>query len=132
MTNLSLEWNEWYWDKCLLLGKKGWKFNQINLVQRQILIKVGRICPNTTSFLQNCAVSFTFYPNLPIILHRYICHICDISQLWRSDFNISCHRGDVIFFDNFSHWKVNVQIFNKIDIDLKDIKSSTIDHCIRE
>ena len=27
-------------------------------------------------------VSHTFYPNLPIFLHRYICHICDISQLW--------------------------------------------------
>ena len=26
-------------------------------------------------------VSQTFYPNLPIFLHRYICHICDISQL---------------------------------------------------
>ena len=25
----------------------------------------------------------TFYPNLPIFLHRYICHICDISQLCR-------------------------------------------------
>ena len=23
-----------------------------------------------------------FYPNFPIFLHRYICHICDISQLW--------------------------------------------------
>ena len=29
-------------------------------------------------------VSGTFYPNLPIILHRYICHICDILQLWWS------------------------------------------------
>ena len=27
-------------------------------------------------------VSYTFYPNLPIFLHRYICHICDILQLW--------------------------------------------------
>ena len=26
--------------------------------------------------------SYTFYPNFPIFLHRYICHICDISQLW--------------------------------------------------
>ena len=26
--------------------------------------------------------SHTFYPNLPIFLHRYICHICDILQLW--------------------------------------------------
>ena len=31
--------------------------------------------------LQNCMVSFTFYPNLSIFLHRYICHICDILQL---------------------------------------------------
>ena len=30
---------------------------------------------------QNCAVFFTFYPNFPIFLHRYICHICDILQL---------------------------------------------------
>ena len=30
-------------------------------------------------------VSFTstFYPNLSIFLHRYICHICDILQLWK-------------------------------------------------
>ena len=27
-------------------------------------------------------VSYTCYPNLPIFLHRYICHIYDISQLW--------------------------------------------------
>ena len=27
-------------------------------------------------------VLYTFYPNLPIFLHRYICQICDISQLW--------------------------------------------------
>ena len=27
-------------------------------------------------------LSHTFYPNLPIFLHRYICHICDILQLW--------------------------------------------------
>ena len=26
-------------------------------------------------------VSYTFYPNLPKKLHRYICHICDILQL---------------------------------------------------
>ena len=26
-------------------------------------------------------VSYTFYPNRPIFLHRYICHICDILQL---------------------------------------------------
>ena len=31
---------------------------------------------------QNCEVSYTFYPNVPIFLHRYICHICEISQLW--------------------------------------------------
>ena len=24
----------------------------------------------------------TFYPNFLIFLHRYICHICDIMQLW--------------------------------------------------
>ena len=24
---------------------------------------------------------YTFYPNLLIFLHRYICHLCDISQL---------------------------------------------------
>ena len=35
--------------------------------------------------LQNC-FSFTFYPNLPRFLHRYICHICDISQLWQLQF----------------------------------------------
>ena len=29
-----------------------------------------------------CMNSHTFYPNLPIFLHRYICHICDILQLW--------------------------------------------------
>ena len=32
--------------------------------------------------LQNFVVSCTFYPNLPIFLHRYICHICDILQFW--------------------------------------------------
>ena len=30
-------------------------------------------------------VSHTFYPNLPTFLHRYICHICDISQLCDDD-----------------------------------------------
>ena len=32
--------------------------------------------------LKNCVVFHTFYPNLPIFLHKYICHICAISQLW--------------------------------------------------
>ena len=31
--------------------------------------------------LQNYVVSHTFYPDFPLFLHRYICHICDISQL---------------------------------------------------
>ena len=31
-----------------------------------------------------------FYPNLPIFLHRYICHICDISQPWGKSLNIYC------------------------------------------
>ena len=26
----------------------------------------------------------TFYPNFLIFLHRYICHICDIMQLWKT------------------------------------------------
>ena len=32
-------------------------------------------------FWHNHVCYHTFYPNLPIFLHRYICHICDISQL---------------------------------------------------
>ena len=39
-----------------------------------------QILPRNYFILQNCEVSYTFYPNLPIFLHRYICHICDISQ----------------------------------------------------
>ena len=48
-------------------------------------------------------VSYTFYPNLPIFLHRYICHICDILQLcahnWRDgnhllwEFMFACKRN---------------------------------------
>ena len=37
----------------------------------------------------NHAFYYTFYPNLPIFLHRYICHICDILQLWLSLGNAS-------------------------------------------
>ena len=46
--------------------------------------KPHKTCKNVLkkySILQNFLSSFTFYPNLPIFLHRYICHICDISQL---------------------------------------------------
>ena len=39
--------------------------------------------PGNYFILQNCEVSFTFYPNLPIFLHRYIGHICDILQICR-------------------------------------------------
>ena len=40
--------------------------------------------------LQNCVVSYTFYPNTTIFLHRYICHICDILQLcWQIHQNLS-------------------------------------------
>ena len=42
-----------------------------------------RNVPKNCWNLQNCVVSYTLYPNLPIFLHRYICHICDISQLCR-------------------------------------------------
>ena len=38
--------------------------------------------PQKYFILQNGVVFCTFYPNLPIFLHRYICHICDILQLW--------------------------------------------------
>ena len=34
--------------------------------------------------LQNYMAFHTFYPNLPIFLHRYICHICDILQLCKN------------------------------------------------
>ena len=37
--------------------------------------------PQNYFILQKCVVSYTFYPNFPIFLHRYICHICDILQL---------------------------------------------------
>ena len=36
---------------------------------------------------KNYVVSPTFYPNLPLFLHRYICHIRDISQLWQTYHN---------------------------------------------
>ena len=38
--------------------------------------------------------SHTFFPNLPIFLHRYICHICDILQLKEGKGRLSsceCH-----------------------------------------
>ena len=48
---------------------------------KQNIIKVCGIYPQTPSCSQICMVSHTFYPKLPIFLNRYICHICEISQL---------------------------------------------------
>ena len=38
--------------------------------------------PKQLPNLKNCMCSHTVYPNLSIFLHRYICHIGDILQLW--------------------------------------------------
>ena len=38
-------------------------------------------CPNLPKTTLDFVFPQTFYPNLPIFLHGYICHICDISQL---------------------------------------------------
>ena len=50
--------------------------NQLDF--KQNIIKICEIYPQMPSFLQICVVIHAFYPNLPIFLHRYICHICDI------------------------------------------------------
>ena len=53
----------------------------MRLVLRQNFTLVAEIYPLNYSIEQKNMFSHTFYPNLPIFLHRYICHICDISQL---------------------------------------------------
>ena len=47
-------------------------------ISKQNIIKVRGIYPQTPSFSQICVVSQNVYPNLPLFLHRYICHICEI------------------------------------------------------
>ena len=58
------------------------------LVWRQGFIPVDQIYPNQYLILQNCIFFQTFYPTLPIFLHGYIRHICDILQLWQNSFNL--------------------------------------------
>ena len=59
--------------------------------------------PQNYSILQNCMVTQTFYSNSPIFLHRCICHICDILQLWAhlhflasAVHNFSLHRTTLL------------------------------------
>ena len=77
-----------FWDlsetkltKMIVLENKCWQLFQIRLVYTQKsyincanLFKIGLIW-------SYCVFSQTFYLNLQILLHRYIRHICDISQL---------------------------------------------------
>ena len=66
------------------------QFNKIEIIGYFVSNKSGlkkkphnqwQNVPRNCFNLQNCVVFYTFYPNLPIFLHRYICHTCDISQL---------------------------------------------------
>ena len=49
----------------------------------------------------------TFYPNFLILLHRYICHICDIMQLcphlkFKHGYNVKCHnKSSISVFKRF-------------------------------
>ena len=70
--------------KMGLIGYLSWK--KLTILSNKCLKtkpqKVGRIYPKKYLTFTNLHVLPHFYPNIPIFLHRYICHICDISQLW--------------------------------------------------
>ena len=64
--------------------KKGsfWRPNVANSITFRLFLNI--IFANLAkkySFLENCLFPQTFYHNLPIFLHGYICHIRDILQL---------------------------------------------------
>ena len=61
-------------------GKNTKKCNNVSwrLFWRKMPLKLLKCAQKTTCFV----FSQTFYPNFLISLHRYICHICDIMQLW--------------------------------------------------
>ena len=67
--NTLIEWN---WVRWILQGEK-------NLFKYKTTSKLVEL-PNNYFILQKCVVSYNFYPNLPIFLYKYICHICDILQ----------------------------------------------------
>ena len=82
--NLNLNWIfklniqiEWISDKWLLLWGTGWTSYQTKTKPHKRWLNL----PKYYFILQNCAASYSCYPNLPLFLHRYICHICDISHL---------------------------------------------------
>ena len=65
---------EWISDKWLLLWGTGWTSYQTKTKPHKRWLNL----PKYYFILQNY---YSCYPNLPLFLHRYICHICDISHL---------------------------------------------------
>ena len=72
--------------------------------------------PKKDLILPNLQVVPNFYPNLLIFLHRYICHICDISQLCfpipgpaiKVNINNTCGKSKYCLFnvhDKTQPWK---------------------------
>ena len=58
-----------------------WNYLIYEVVWNYLIYEVVIIYTNNYLIWHNRLFCHTFYPSLPIFLHRYICHICDISQL---------------------------------------------------
>ena len=54
------------------------------MFKEQTSSKLVEFTPKLLHSSKLCGV-LHFYPNPPKFLHRYICHICNIQQLWRGE-----------------------------------------------
>ena len=65
----------------------GQRYFQLNRFLNKTSLKFLEFTPKLLQFHKSARSPTLFYPNLTIFVHRYICHICDISQLGHS----RCH-----------------------------------------